>query len=503
MRTAAIAIMLAFGWTAAAAGRPLHAMDTCTKVHYPASDIHSPDEQIDLLRKLGYAGIAWTAEDPAVVARVAAAGAQRAVPMSAIYLSATLTREGLRVDPRFEAIAAALKGHGTLLWLHITSQDFAPSDAAGDPLAVPELKRLANLAAGHGLRVALYPHARDWTERTTDAIRLANAVDHPAFGVSFNLCHALMAGEEDRIPALLADAGPRLFSVTLNGADTAAAGTSWQRLIQPLGRGTYDLGGLLRHLDKLRYQGPVFQQGYGIGMPPEDLLASSMHAWCTSSVAKKWNALPFVGGWETWQNQPGAWREAGGVAPDPANPKRLSPLPGQGVAVNGPDGREPDLFSAQAFADCELHLEFLVAPRSNSGVYLMGRYEVQIYDSFGVQKDEYPGLECGGIYPEWIDHTNQRGHSPLVNASLPAGQWQSVDITFRAPRFDAQGRKTAPARFVKVLHNGVTVHQDVDVPGPTRAGLEGEVPAAPFRLQGDHGPVAFRHVRIRTLEADP
>lgn len=485
-----------------AADRPLHAMDTCTKVHYPASDTHPPEQQLDWLRKLGYAGIAWTAEEPAEVAHVAAAAAQRGVPMSAIYLSATLTRGGLRAEPRFEPIARALKDRGTLLWIHIVSPDFKPSDPAGDPLAVPELKQLAGLAAENGLRVAIYPHARDWTERTTDAIRLAKAVDHPAFGVGFNLCHALMAGEETRIPALLAEAGPRLFSVTLNGADTGAAGTSWQRLIQPLGRGTYDVGSLLRHLDQLGYQGPVFQQGFGIGMPPENLLASSMHAWRTS-VANTWTALPFTGSWDAWQAKPGAWLEAGGAAPDPANPKLLSPVPGTGVAINGREGREPDLFSAAAFADCELHVEFLLAPRSNSGVYLMSRYEVQIYDSFGVQKDEYPGLECGGIYPEWINNANQRGHSPRVNASLPAGQWQTFDVTFRAPSFDAQGRKTAPARFVKVLHNGVAVHQDVDVPGPTRAGLEGEIPAAPFRLQGDHGPVAFRHVRVRTLAPQP
>jgi sugar phosphate isomerase/epimerase len=259
--------------------RPLHAMDTCTKVQYPKSDTHPPEQQLDWLRSRGYAGIAWTAEDPAEVARVANAAAQRGVPMSAIYLSATLTRDGLHADPRFEGIANALGKHGTLLWIHIVSRDFSPSDPSGDSIAVPELRRLADITASKGLRIAIYPHVKDWTERTTDALRLAKAADHPSLGIGFNLCHALMCGDEKQIDDLLTEAGPKLFSVTLNGTDSEAAGTSWQRLIQPIGSGTYNLANFLKSLDRIGYQGPVFQQGYSIGLPPEELLDSSMRAW--------------------------------------------------------------------------------------------------------------------------------------------------------------------------------------------------------------------------------
>jgi len=282
MSTTAIisaAIAVATATVCAASARPLHAMDTCTKVRYPKSEVHSPEQQLDWLRTRGYAGIAWTADDPAEVARVAEAAAQRGVPMSAIYLSATLERDGLKGDPRFEAIADALASHGTLLWIHIVSKDFAPSDAAGDAIAIPGLRRLADIAAARGLKLAIYPHHKDWTERTSDAIRLANAVDHPSLGVGFNLCHALMAGEEARIAELLEQAGKRLFSVTLNGADAGASGTSWRRLIQPIGRGSFELRGLLAILDRIGFRGPVFQQGYGIGMPPEELLESSMREW--------------------------------------------------------------------------------------------------------------------------------------------------------------------------------------------------------------------------------
>jgi sugar phosphate isomerase/epimerase len=481
---------------AVAADRPLHAMDTCTKVRYPRSDVQSPEQQLDWLRQYGYAGIAWTEEDPAEVARVAEAAAQRGVPMSAIYLSATLTRDGLRTDPRFPAIVEALKGRGTLLWLHIGSADFAPSAAAGDAVAVPELRRLAEFAGERGLRLAIYPHVRDWTERTADAIRLAKAVDRANFGVNFNLCHALMAGDEAKIPALLDEAKPHLFSVTVNGADAGAGGTSWKRLIQPLGRGSYDVSGLLRELDRIAYQGSVFQQGYGIGQPPEELLAESMQAWRTL-IDGGWKSLPFDPSWSAWRGDHGGWAVAGGVKPAADNPQRLSPMPGAGVVVNGGEGREPDLRSAEDFGDCRMHVEFLLAPKSNSGVYFMGRYEVQIYDSHGVAQDAYPGLECGGIYPRWLGGTRREGHSPQVNAALPPGQWQSFDVVFRAPRFDAAGRKIADARFVKVVHNGRPVHENIDLAGPTRGGMEPETAVGPLRLQGDHGPVAFRHLRIR------
>ena len=133
----------------------------------------------------------------------------------------------------------------------------------------------------------------------------------------------------------------------------------------------------------------------------------------------------------------------------------------------------------------------------------MGRYEIQVYDSFGVEKDKYPGIECGGIYPRWISERNVEGHSPRVNASKPPGEWQSFDILFRAPRFDSTGKKIANAKVVRIIHNGKVIHENVELNGPTRGALwEKESPTGPIRLQGDHGPVAYRNLRVepRSLE---
>ena len=201
-----------------------------------------------------------------------------------------------------------------------------------------------------------------------------------------------------------------------------------------------------------------------------------------------------------WRQPHGDWLLAGDVAQDPQDPKRLAWKPGAAAAVNGPKGRTVNLVSAPEFRDIEAHVEFMVPKGSNSGVYFIGRYEVQVYDSYGVAKGAYAGIECGGIYPRWIDNKNVNGHSPRVNASLPPGQWQTFDVIFRAPRFDAAGKKTRNAVFVKVVHNGKVIHENVDLTGPTRASLyNDEKPAGPLMLQGDHGPVAYRSVRIRPL----
>lgn len=205
---------------------------------------------------------------------------------------------------------------------------------------------------------------------------------------------------------------------------------------------------------------------------------------------------------EGWRQPHGDWRIAKNVSLNAAAPEVFVMAPGTGVMVNGDTGRTVDLMTEKEFGDFELHVEFCVASHSNSGVYLQGRYEVQIYDSFGVGKDAYPGIECGGIYPRWINDQGIDGHSPKVNASKPAGEWQFFDIQFQAPRFDADGKKTANARIVRVTHNGQVIHENVELNGPTRsAHFADEKAFGPILLQGDHGPVAYRNLQIRGIDS--
>jgi len=207
-----------------------------------------------------------------------------------------------------------------------------------------------------------------------------------------------------------------------------------------------------------------------------------------------------------WAGETGQWETIRDARLSSDDPKRLTGEAGVGAILNGPTGRTKHLLSNQQFGDVSAHVEFMVAKDSNSGVYFMGRYEVQIFDSWQKQS-EYPGMECGGIYQRWDQGRTPpgfEGHSPRVNASRAPGQWQSFDVVFRAPRFDAGGRKVANARFERIVHHGVVVHEDVEVTGPTRAAaFDDEKPLGPLMLQGDHGPVAYRNIRLAPAGANP
>lgn len=209
-------------------------------------------------------------------------------------------------------------------------------------------------------------------------------------------------------------------------------------------------------------------------------------------------------GLQSWKTDQGEWQDVGGVSTDPANPAKLVSTKGTGVLVNGPNGRTVNLVSNLEHGDVRAHIEFVVPKGSNSGVYFQGRYEIQVLDSWGVEKPKYS--DCGGIYQRWDPARGKgkegyEGHAPKVNASLAPGEWQTFDVVFRAPKFDDQGKKIANARFEKVIHNGKVIHENVELTGPTRGAVsEDETATGTLLLQGDHGPVAYRNFRIERLD---
>lgn len=204
-------------------------------------------------------------------------------------------------------------------------------------------------------------------------------------------------------------------------------------------------------------------------------------------------------GWKPLDPANNTWQVVKDVKLDPADHKHFVAVPGKGVILNSAAGKTSNILSERSFGDCEVHIEWVVPQESNSGVYFEGQYEIQILDSFGRRPMEFS--DAGGIYAEWINNANVNGHAPRVNASRAPGEWQTFEAVFRAPRFDAAGKKIQNARFERVLLNGTLVHENVDVKGPTRAALPGaEKPEGPFMLQGDHGPVAFRNFRVRPLK---
>jgi len=221
----------------------------------------------------------------------------------------------------------------------------------------------------------------------------------------------------------------------------------------------------------------------------------------TRFQGKGWKSLIHGGGLGAWQTPDGQrpeWFTTAAVSASEGE-KTIKAVPGAGdIIVNGPTGKTSHLVTKEKFGDVELHVEFLVPKGSNSGVYLQGLYEIQVRDSFGVK--DLNVHDCGAIYERWIDNKGVGGTVPLINASKPPGEWQSFDIRFQAPRFDAKGRKTSNAKFLEVMHNGTVIHRNVESEGPTRAGLNlPEATTNPLLLQGDHGPVAYRKLYIRTL----
>jgi hypothetical protein len=199
-----------------------------------------------------------------------------------------------------------------------------------------------------------------------------------------------------------------------------------------------------------------------------------------------------------------SWSIAGDAIAQLDKPDILTAGTGTGVLLNVPDKKHPgqDLFSNTEYGDADLELDYMIAPGANSGVYLQGRYEIQLLDSWNVLAPK--SSDNGGIYERWDDSRGAGkegydGHAPRYNVSKAPGLWQHLKVSFQAPRFDAAGHKTTNARMLLIELNGVTIHEDVELLGPTRGSASEEKATGPLRLQGDHGAVAFRNIIINPL----
>ena len=207
---------------------------------------------------------------------------------------------------------------------------------------------------------------------------------------------------------------------------------------------------------------------------------------------------------ETFEKPGKNWVLGSAIGGDPRNTKELVPVAGSGILINVAPNKSGDhLISNWEHGDIELSFDFIMPQESNSGVYLMGRYELQLLDSWGIAT---PGVhDNGAIYERWITEEKRgyEGTAPTVNASRAPGLWQTMRIVFQAPRFDQKGKKIANARFIEVEHNGFLIHKDVEVTGPTRgAKWPKEAASGPILIQGNHGPVAFRNITKRTYDFD-
>lgn len=199
-------------------------------------------------------------------------------------------------------------------------------------------------------------------------------------------------------------------------------------------------------------------------------------------------SMPFDGktldGWKVKGDAAKSKWKVGTATLDDKNPAKIAFKEGEGEMVNT-DGGSLDIYTEAKYGDITFEVEVMVPKGSNSGIYLMGEYEVQVFDSYG--KKKLSQGDMGAIYST---------AAPKVNASKKPGEWQKFYIEFQAPKFE-NGKKTANGKFIKVTLNDQVIHENVEVTKSTGGGFTGkEVESGPVMFQGDHGPVAFRNLKI-------
>ena len=258
-----------------AADRPLFfAMDTAARLE--------PAECAQVLTDLGYAGLGGR---PASAKAHAAALQSKGLVFFNGYHVTNFGYGQTELPADLAKAVDDLAGTGSTLWLGINKVAFPAGVRAGpeygDTIVVPQLKQLLAYAKPKGVKVSLYPHTGFWAAPFEVCLRVANKVDDPNLGVTFNLCHWLkVEGSERDSLQLIKEALPRLNFITINGADTGdTQKLGWDKLIQPLGRGSYDVGAFVAKTRAAGYRGPFGFQGFGIKMDSKELLKETMEWW--------------------------------------------------------------------------------------------------------------------------------------------------------------------------------------------------------------------------------
>jgi sugar phosphate isomerase/epimerase len=227
------------------------------------------DQQADLARRTGYDGVIFNGTSDIPAKRRALES--RGLKFYGIYTGMNLSDKLPSFDPGLPDAIHQLEGTGTQIAFTVNGKH-----TDGDAMAARVISQVADLAAKSGLRLALYPHFGMHMARIEDALRMREMAGGKNIGVIFNLCHWLRSGDEPNLDLRLSQVAPYLSMVLINGADHEG---DWNRLIQPLGQGEYDVKAFLKKVKATGYQGPTILQCYGIKGDREENLSRSMKAW--------------------------------------------------------------------------------------------------------------------------------------------------------------------------------------------------------------------------------
>jgi len=233
-------------------------------------------EQAAMLKEFGYDGVGhiWLDKVEERIKSLDDAG----LKLYQITMTVNIATNKPAYDQqRFKEVLALVKGRNVQFLLIMNGAK--PSDTSADERAVAIIREMSDLARESGSQLLLYPHTKNWIERIEDAMRVAEKVDRPNVGAMFNLCHWLRVCEDRDYKTRLQRAMPRLFAVSINGADERDDKPGWTHYIQPLDSGNFDMATFLKTLNELGYKGPIGLQCFGIGGDAREHLARSMAAW--------------------------------------------------------------------------------------------------------------------------------------------------------------------------------------------------------------------------------
>ena len=336
-------------------------------------------------------------------------------------------------------------------------------------------------AIGNAQDAAAYLKASIWSPRAREATLQLGTDDGAKVWLNGKLVHANNAArgvtvDQDKVAVSLRQGVNELLLKVTNGSG------DWGAIVRFVGEGGKPLQDI--HEVSPQFTGQTGSNEYL--RPNSGFLTQWQIAGPYQEAGKSAEAIFDIA--FAPENAPGSkvnWKWIN--ANDPDSDRVKWPIVDGAMEVKAGSG---NIVTKGKFTDFKLHIEFRTPfmpnargqGRGNSGVYLQGRYEIQVLDSYGLE-----GLdnECGGIY---------KVGAPMVNMCLPPMQWQTYDITFQAPRFDAGGSKTEDA-VVTVVHNGVTIHDRRRLPGPTGGAIDNDVSRPGGVYLQDHGnPVQFRNI---------
>lgn len=237
------------------------------------------DAQAEFLVKLGYDGFSGHTSDPYFPRR--ASLDKVGLKMPEIYWGIEMDSIGnVSYKEGLKEVMKDSKDRNLIVALYSSAQAFNDKKEEGDPLLAKGIRELADFAAEYNVKVAIYPHVNNYCETIEHCLKIARLVDRKNFGIVFNTCHLLKVEGETNWEEKLLKAMPHLFMISLNGADSGdTQGMGWDRLIQPLGEGTFDTYKLVKLAKDNGYEGPFGLQCYNIKQDAEVALTKSITTW--------------------------------------------------------------------------------------------------------------------------------------------------------------------------------------------------------------------------------